>query len=36
MAKTFGISPQQASVDIGQYEKMAPNNLTYDQGREGL
>ena len=31
LAKTFGISPQQASVDIGQYEKMAPNNLTYDR-----
>lgn len=30
MAETFGISPQQASVDIGQYEKMAPNNLAYD------
>ena len=30
MAETFGISPQQASIDIGQYEKMAPNNLAYD------
>lgn len=31
MAETFGISPQQASVDIGQYERMAPNNLAYDR-----
>ena len=30
MAETFGISPQQASIDIGQYETMAPNNLAYD------
>ena len=31
LAETFGISPQQASADIGQYEKMAPNNLAYDR-----
>ena len=31
MAEAFGISPQQASVDIGQYEKIAPNNLVYDR-----
>lgn len=30
MAATFGISPQQASVDVGQYEKMAPDNVVYD------
>ncbi|MXZ28660.1 WYL domain-containing protein [Candidatus Poribacteria bacterium] len=30
MAETFGISAQQASVDIGQYEKIAPDNLAYD------
>ena len=34
MAETFGISPQQASVDIGQYEKMAPNNLSYDRSEK--
>ena len=34
LAETFGISPQQASVDIGQYEKMAPNNLTYDRAEK--
>ena len=31
MVDTFGISPQQASVDIRKYEKMAPDNLTYDR-----
>ena len=31
LAGTFGISPQQASVDVGQYERMAPNNLAYDR-----
>ena len=31
MAETFGISAQQASVDIGLYEKVAPNNLAYDR-----
>ena len=34
LAGTFGISPQQASVDIGQYEKMAPNNLAYDRAEK--
>ena len=34
MAETFGISPQQASVDIGQYEQMAPNNLAYDRAEK--
>lgn len=31
LANTFGISPQQASADIGQYEKIAPENLAYDR-----
>lgn len=31
MATTFGISPQQASADVGQYEKIAPNNIAYDR-----
>ena len=30
MADTFGISAQQASLDIKQYEKVAPSNLYYD------
>ena len=30
LTERFGISSQQASVDIGQYEKMAPNNVAYD------
>ena len=34
MAETFGISPQQASSDIGQYEKIAPNNLAYDRAEK--
>lgn len=34
MAETFGISPQQATADIGQYEQMAPNNLTYDRAEK--
>jgi hypothetical protein len=34
MAETFGISAQQASVDIGQYEKVAPNNLVYDRAEK--
>ena len=34
MAETFGISAQQASVDIGQYEKIAPNNLAYDRAEK--
>lgn len=31
MAETFGISAQQASADIAQYEKLAPDNLRYDR-----
>lgn len=31
MAKTFGISAQQASADIAQYEAIAPQNLRYDR-----
>ena len=31
ISETFGISAQQASVDIRQYEKIAPNNLAYDR-----
>lgn len=30
LSETFGISPQQASADISQYEQVAPDNLTYD------
>lgn len=30
LAETFGISAQQASLDIRQYEKVAPENLSYD------
>ena len=31
LADTFGISTQQASADIGHYEKLAPDNLHYDR-----
>jgi hypothetical protein len=31
MAETFGISAQQASADIAQYERIAPKNLVYDR-----
>ncbi|MET4103376.1 hypothetical protein ABIE58_002817 [Roseovarius sp. MBR-78] len=31
LSATFGISAQQASSDIGQYEKIAPANLRYDR-----
>lgn len=31
MAETFGISAQQASADIAQYEAIAPQNLRYDR-----
>ena len=34
LAETFGISPQQASIDIGQYEKLTPNNLAYDRAEK--
>lgn len=31
LVETFGISAQQASADIGQYETVAPANLAYDK-----
>lgn len=31
LAETFGISTQQASADISQYEAIAPQNLRYDR-----
>ena len=31
LANTFGISAQQASADISQYELVAPQNITYDR-----
>lgn len=31
LAHTFGISAQQASADIAQYERIAPKNLGYDR-----
>jgi WYL domain len=31
LAEAFGISAQQASADIGQYERHAPDNLDYDR-----
>lgn len=34
MAETFGISAQQASADIAQYEKLAPQNLRYDRAEK--
>lgn len=34
MAETFGISNQQASADIAQYEKYAPQNLQYDRAQK--
>ena len=34
MSTTFGISPQQASADVGQYEKIAPNNVAYDRAEK--
>jgi hypothetical protein len=34
LADTFGISAQQASADIAQYEKLAPRNLQYDRGEK--
>lgn len=34
MAETFGISAQQASADIAQYERIAPNNLVYDRAQK--
>lgn len=34
MAETFGISAQQASADIAQYERIAPRNLAYDRAEK--
>ena len=34
LAETFGISAQQASADIAQYEKMASRNLAYDRAKK--
>mgnify|MGYP000613270219 CR=1 FL=1 len=34
LSATFAISAQQASSDIGQYEKIAPANLFYDRGEK--
>ena len=34
MAQTFGISAQQASADIAQYERIAPKNLAYDRAEK--
>lgn len=34
LANTFGISAQQASADIAQYEKFAPQNLSYDRAEK--
>jgi hypothetical protein len=34
LANTFGISTQQASSDIGQYEILAPRNIMYDRGKK--
>lgn len=31
---TFDISVQQASSDIGHYERIAPGNMTYDRGQK--
>lgn len=31
LVETFGISPQQASSDIAEYERLAPSNLVYDR-----
>ena len=31
LGHTFGISAQQASADIAQYEKLVPKNLSYDR-----
>ncbi len=34
LAQRFGISAQQASSDIAQYEKLAPQNLRYDRAEK--
>lgn len=34
LSDMFGISAQQGSADIAQYEKLAPDNLRYDKGHK--
>jgi len=34
LSSTFGISAQQASADVGQYEKIAATNLRYDRAEK--
>ena len=34
LTETFGISAQQASADIAQYERIAPRNLAYDRAEK--
>lgn len=34
LVETFGISAQQASADIAQYESMAPANIAYDKAEK--
>jgi hypothetical protein len=34
LADVFGISAQQASADIANYEELAPRNLTYDRAQK--
>jgi hypothetical protein len=34
LSDMFGISAQQGSADIAQYEKLAPGNLAYDKGQK--
>jgi hypothetical protein len=34
LAETFGISAQQASADIAQYQRIAPKNLAYDRAEK--
>lgn len=34
LSEAFGISPQQASADVAQYERVAPDNLAYDARRK--
>ncbi|MCW5737310.1 MAG: WYL domain-containing protein [Enhydrobacter sp.] len=34
LVDTFGISPQQATADVSQYEREAPENLIYDRGQK--
>lgn len=34
VASTFGISPQQASADVGRYGEIAPGNFAYDRAEK--